>query len=97
MRSNSFAESNRRRTGVHRSARNVVELRPPQKVFPPDPVLKDKPNHKPRRVVDACGRGDEPDAIEDNWGADVFDPGLGIPSLPQPEGEWQEGTDEESI
>jgi len=89
--------SNYRRTRIQCSACNIVELRPPQKVPPSNPILEDEPNHEPRRVIDAGGWGNKPDAVQDDWGADVFDLGLGMPSLPQPEGEWQEGTDDDGI
>ena len=82
VRLGSPTEPNRGRTRVQCSACNVVKLRPPQKVPPPNPILEDESDNEPRRIVDAGGWGDKSDAVQDDWGANVFDPRLGMPPLP---------------
>src|SRR5580700_6572967 len=77
-------------TAIHSRTRDVVELTPPRKIPLANQILEQKSNSEPRRVVDACRRRDVVDTVQDYRRRDEFDPRVGIPPLPEPEGNRKE-------
>jgi hypothetical protein len=84
-------------TTIQRCTRHIIKLTPPRKVPLPNQILKHKPNRKPRRVVDPCGRWDVRHAVDNDRHADELDPQVWVLPLPQPEWHWEERAHDDRV
>jgi len=60
-------------------------------------LTEDESKDKPTRIVDSSCWWDKGRTVENNWDIDISQSSLWSPDLVEPEWNWQECTDDESI
>ena len=85
------------RTDIQSRARDIVELAPPREVPPLNPVLEDKSDRDPRRIVDTRRWRDVCDRVKRDRRADVRVPAVRVFALPVPEWYWEEHAKDDSV
>jgi len=63
---------------IERRRQNVVVLRPPRKISPPNNILEDETNNTPRNVVDSRGRRNVSSTIEEDGEATMSELNNGL-------------------
>ena len=86
-----------KRTTVQGATQDIVELAPPCKVPLTNNILEHEADQEPAAIVDAGGGWDPGGTIEDDGSGYPFDPRIGVTATPEPEGEGQDGADDNRV